>query len=327
LQPAKAIIIYIYGQRAIFATESRTNRHETALEGNRAITWVVILVVINTIAIAVGLLFMVPTWAASQESEHSQENANDFARSALRNEVKAETNDHSHWMLKLETEKSRRKEIDEVVETENGDLKRPILINDRPLTARQQHEADEQIRRLVSNPGALRKSLKEQNDDAAHSQRMLKLLPQALIFRFGQRRSNAVELLFSPNSHFRPPTREAQVFQAMEGSLWIDSKQQRLMELSGHLTREVKFGGGFFGHLNAGGQFHVKQMEVAQGYWEMTLLHVDMKGKALFFKTISVRQKLERSDFHQVSDSLTLAEAADLLHKQTVAVAVSAGRQ
>jgi len=109
--------------------------------------------------------------------------------------------------------------------------------------------------------------------------------------------------------------------------LWIDSKQQRLMELSGRLTREVKFGGGFFGHLNAGGQFHVKQMEVAQGYWEMTFLHVDMKGKALFFKIISVQQKLERSDFHQVSDSLTLSEAADLLHKQTVAVAVSAGHQ
>jgi hypothetical protein len=31
-------------------------------------------------------------------------------------------------------------------------------------------------------------------------------------------------------------------------------------------------------------------MEVAQGYWEMALLHVDMKGKALFFKTISVQQ-------------------------------------
>jgi hypothetical protein len=130
----------------------------------------------NMIAIAVGLLFMVPTWAASQESEHSQENANDFARSVLRNEVKAETNDHSHWMLKLETEKSHRKEIDEVVETENGDLKRPILINDRPLAARQQHEADEQICRLVSNPGALRKSSKEQNDDAAHNSKVMRAI-------------------------------------------------------------------------------------------------------------------------------------------------------
>jgi hypothetical protein len=307
------------GERKL-AREPQTNRHETALEGNRSITWVVILVMINAIAIGVGLLFMVPAWAVSQEPEHSQKNANDLARSVLENEVKAETNDHSHWMLKLEIEKSHRKEVDEVVETTNGDLERPILINGRPLTARQQHEADEQIRRLVSNPNALHRSLKEQNDDAAHSQKMLNILPQALIFRFGQQKGDAVELLFSPNPHFRPPTREAQVFQAMEGSLWIDSKQKRLMELSGRLTREVKFGGGFLGHLDAGGQFHVKQMEVAQGYWEMTLLHVDMKGKALFFKTISVQQNLQRSDFHQVSDNLTLSEAADLLHKQSVAV-------
>ena len=295
----------------------RLNRNEPSrnrARGNVAITWVVIVVVINTIAIAVGLLFIVPAWAVSQESEHSQKNANDFARSVFQNEVKAEANDNSHWMLKLETEKSRRKETDEVVETQSGDLKWPILINGRPPTARQQHEADEQIRRLVRNPNALRRSLKEQNDDAAHSQRMLKLLPQALIFRFGQQKGDAVELLFSPNPDFRPPTREAQVFQAMEGSLWIDSKQQRLMELSAHLTREVKFGGGFLGHLNAGGQFHVKQTEVAQGYWEMILLNVDMQGKALFFRTISVQQKLERSDFHRVSDNLTLSEAADLLH-------------
>ena len=304
---------------------SREPSRNALLEGNQEIMCLVILVVINAIAIAVGLLFMVPAWGVCQESERSQKNANDFARSVLQNEVKAETNDHSHWMLKLETENSRRKEIDEVVETKDGDLKRPVLINDRPLTARQQHEADEQIRRLVSNPDSLRRSLREENDDAAHSQRILNILPQALIFRFGQQKGDAVELLFSPNPHFRPPTREAQVFQAMEGSLWIDRKQQRLIELSGRLTREVKFGGGLLGHLNAGGQFHVKQMEVAQGYWEMTLLHVDMKGKALFFKTISVQQKLDRSDFHQVSDSLTLPEAADLLHKQTVAVAVSAG--
>jgi hypothetical protein len=50
---------------------------------------------------------------------------------------------------------------------------------------------------------------------------------------------------------------------------------------------------------------------------------LEMNGKALFFKTIRVQQKLERSDFHQISDSLTLSEAADLLHKQTVATVVA----
>ena len=90
--------------------------------------------------------------------------------------------------------------------------------------------------------------------------------------------------------------------------------------------REVKFGGGLLGHLNAGGQFEVKQTEIAPGFWELTLLNVDMKGKALFFKTISVQQKACRSDFHQISDDLTLAEGANLLRKQTT-VRGSAGRQ
>jgi len=156
--------------------------------------------------------------------------------------------------------------------------------------------------------------------------RLLKMLPEALIFRFGERRGDAIQLHFTPNPRFRPATREAQVFRAMQGDLWVDSKQGRLMEISAHLTREVKFGGGLLGHLNAGGQFEVKQTEVAAGYWELTLLNVNMKGKALFFKTISVQQKLHRSDFHQISDDLTLQEAANLLRKQAV-VAGSAGHQ
>ena len=269
---------------------------------------------------------MFPAWAVSQDSEHSEKDASELARSALQNEVKAEANDHSHWMFKLETEKSGRKEVDEVVQTKDGDLKLSMSVNGRPLTAKREHDVDEQIRRLTSDSNALRRSLKEQNEDAAGSQRLLKMLPEALIFRFGERRGDAVQLHFTPNPRFRPATREAQVFGAMQGDLWVDSKQGRLMEISGHLTREVKFGGGLLGHLNAGGQFEVKQTEVAAGYWELTLLIVNMKGKALFFKTISVQQKLHRSDFHQISDDLTVHEAANLLRKQAV-VAGSAAHQ
>jgi len=52
----------------------------------------------------------------------------------------------------------------------------------------------------------------------------------------------------------------------------------------------------------------------------MARLDVDMKGKALFFKTINVQQKLRRSEFHRISDDLNLAQAADLLRKQAAAV-------
>jgi hypothetical protein len=74
-------------------------------------------------------------------------------------------------------------------------------------------------------------------------------------------------------------------------------------------------GAGLLGQLDKGGQFYVKQEQVARGFWEMTALHVQMRGKALFFKTIGVRQKIVRSGLHRVSDDLTLAQAADMLKK------------
>jgi hypothetical protein len=51
----------------------------------------------------------------------------------------------------------------------------------------------------------------------------------------------------------------------------------------------------------------------------MMRLDVDMKGKALFFKTINVQQKLRPSEFHVILDDLNLAQSADLLRKQAVA--------
>lgn len=104
------------------------------------------------------------------------------------------------------------------------------------------------------------------------------------------------------------------MFHAMEGTIWVDSKQNRLAEIDGHLTQEVKFGAGFLGHLDKGGQFHVKQEEVAPGFWELTSLNVQINGKALFFKAIAVRQKYSRSNFKQVSDTLTVAQGAETLH-------------
>jgi glutamine synthetase len=81
---------------------------------------------------------------------------------------------------------------------------------------------------------------------------------------------------------------------------------------------DVKLGGGLLGHLDKGGKFEVRQAEVAPGQWEMTVLDVDMKGKALLFKTIDVRETENHSDFHPVPDDVTLAEAADILNRQIV---------
>jgi hypothetical protein len=190
------------------------------------------------------------------------------------------------------------------------------LINGHAVSGEQREKADKQIQQLVRNPGPLRKARAAEDQDAARSQRLLKMLPDAFNFTYGQQQGDLIQLNFSPNPGFRPRTHEAKVFHAMLGSLWVDDKQQRLEEITGRLAREVKFGGGVLGHLDQGGTFEVKQAPVAPGYWELTLLNVHMKGKALFFKTIGVQQNYSRSNFKRVPDDLTLANAAKMLEQR-----------
>jgi hypothetical protein len=200
--------------------------------------------------------------------------------------------------------------------TKDGDLNYPILIDGSKPSQQQEQQAEAKLRQAESDPSELRKSQHDQNDDEKQSQRMLELLPRAFLFQRGQERGNLLELKFKPNPQFKPPNREATVFHAMEGSLWVDKKQARIARIIGHLTHEVKFGEGILGHLDQGGQFEVTQQEVAPGFWELTALNVNMNGKALFFKTISVKQKYTRSDFKRVPNNLSVARGVEILRKQ-----------
>lgn len=274
---------------------------------------IIVFRVTTTLVSAASLLFA--SLGTAQTSD-GRPPADEFVRQIVDNELQAEKNDHSHWMLRLETRKSGTTEVREVVETKDGDLDWLISVNGEPLPEDQQRERGRGLQRLISNPAELKKSKRETDEDRARSQRLLKMLPDALVFEYGEQRGDLVELKFKPNSHFQPPSHEAAVVHAMEGVLWVNERQKRLVEISGHLTHPVKFGGGLLGHLDAGGHFYVKQEEVQPGYWELAVLDVEMKGKVLFFKTIGVQQEMKRSMFRRMRDDLTAAQGANLLYQQ-----------
>ena len=96
--------------------------------------------------------------------------------------------------------------------------------------------------------------------------------------------------------------------------LWVDCKQERLTAFNGQLKQDVNFGFGLLGHLDKGGHFEVRHAEVLPGHWDMTTMSVEMTGKALLFKSIGVQKRENRRDFVQVSDDLTLTQAADILN-------------
>jgi hypothetical protein len=206
--------------------------------------------------------------------------------------------------------------VDEVIQTPQGELQLPVLTNGHPPSKAEEQKAEAHNQQLIDNANAAQKSRKEKSEDYSRSRRMLKMLPDAFIYSYGVRQGDRVQLNFKPNPHFRAHNFEEEVFHAMDGSLWVDDKQNRLAKLTGHLTNGVKFLGGLLGHLDKGGSFDVQQEPVAPGYWELTVLNVHMTGRAIFFKTISEQQQFYRKDFKRVPDNLSLAQANEMLKKE-----------
>jgi len=243
--------------------------------------------------------------------------AADLARRVITNELKFQ-DDHTNWMYRLEKEQYGKKQVEEIIETKEGSLSRLLSINGQPLTSKQQEEEDQRVQGLMTSRSAKRKLQRALDSETLQGRRLFKLLPDAFVFSYTGGDGNLVKLSFKANPNFHPPSLEARVFHDMEGEMWVDSKQKRLAAFNGHLTQDVKFGLGLLGHLDKGGHFEVRQAEVAPGHWDMTSMSVEMTGKALLFKSIGVQERENRRDFHQVSDDLTLTQAADILNGHVV---------
>lgn len=229
------------------------------------------------------------------------------------NELAADKADDYLWMYVSENRKAGRDIKEKTVETRHGILTFRLSVNGKPLGKDQQAKQREQIHEMVSNPQEATKVQQNQQQDSDKAEDMLRLLPQALLAKYGARRDDLQALDFRPNPNFHPSSHEAEVFQAMSGTIWVNIKEERLEEIDGHISHRVNFGWGVLGHLDQGGRFHVVQAEVVPGHWEIVKLLIDMRGKALFFKSISVQQDETRSDYKLLPSDLTLAQGAKMI--------------
>ena len=255
--------------------------------------------------------------ARSQSVPSSQVSANDLARRVITNELRFQ-DDHTNWMYRLEKEQYGKKQVEEIIETKEGSLSRLLSINDRSLTAEQQKEEDQRVQELMTSRSAKRKLQRALDAETLQGRRLFKMLPDAFVFNYSGGDGNLAKLSFRPNPNFHPPSLEARVFHDMEGEMWVESKHERLAAFNGQLKQDVNFGFGLLGHLDKGGHFEVRQAEVVPGHWDMTTMSLEMTGKALLFKSIGVQKRENRRDFHQVSDDLTLTQAADILNRHVV---------
>jgi len=242
------------------------------------------------------------------------QNPDALVREVIHNEMEAQLSDQSLWCYREQRqEDGKPAKTLQVCQTKDGELERLVALDGRELTSLQAQAEDERIQRLVSRPEQLRAKQKKDREDGEQARNLLATLPDAFLFQCDHQSGNLVTLRFRPNPAFRPSTRSAQVFHHMEGTLVVDAAQGRLVEINGHLTSEVKFLGGLLGHLDKDGTFCVKQQNVGEGHWDLRFMSVQMSGKALFFKTITVLETKSLIDYKPLPRGATLQQAADFL--------------
>lgn len=232
--------------------------------------------------------------------------ADRLAGDVFRNELSAQNNDRSLWCYRELKEEHGDKRLFEACQTKDGEISRLLEVNGEPLNPKQCEAEGQRIQKLLTRPDQMRKEQEKQQEDARQAQNLMRMVPNAFRFQYEGTQGGLIKLKFAPNPSFHPSGRMAQVFHHMEGSLLVDGEQERLAEINGQLTSEVKFVGGLLGHLDEGGTFFVKQQDMGSGHWELTTMDVQMNGRALFFKTIAVREKETYTDFRQVPDDLNL---------------------
>lgn len=239
-----------------------------------------------------------------------------LVREVIQNEIQAEVQETDLWSYRELTRSGGRERLIEYCETKHGTIHRLLAVNGRPLDSKQRQAESKRIAKVVRSPELLRAAEKKSNADDQETRKFLKLFPKAFRYQVESRQGDRMTLRFQPAPDFSPSGNEERALHALEGTMVVDFKQKRLVSIEGHLVTEVKFWGGLLGHLDQGGRFSVVCENVAPGDWELKSLDVEMNGKALLFKTITVHEQDTYSNYKLVPPDTSLAQAAERLENE-----------
>jgi hypothetical protein len=200
-----------------------------------------------------------------------------------------------------------------VIETSEGRADRIVFFRDGPLAPDQQQKQTHRLEKLLRDHDAVKDELHEQRGETERRIRMLKALPKALLFQFAGHENSLLRFTFRPNPDFAPKDRETQMYRGMQGELWLEPQQERIVRVQGKLFKDVSFGWGILGRLNKGGIYEIAQTQIVPGVWRITSLNIEVKGRLLLVDSFRVFREESNSHFRRTPPSMTYRDAVEAL--------------
>jgi hypothetical protein len=224
---------------------------------------------------------------------------------ALENPTRFQYQERLEWSWGAETRS--------VIETPEGRADRVVLFRDEPLSSEQQAKQEHRLQKLLSDRDAVKNELQDQKAETQRRIRMVRAFPRAFFFDFAGSENGLLRFDFRPNPEFSPKDRETQMYRGMEGKVWLEPVQERIVQIQGRLVKDVSFGWGIFGRLNKGGIYEITQTQLSPGRWRITTLNVEVKGRTFFLGSFRFQRRESNSRFRRVSSGMTYTAAVQAL--------------
>jgi hypothetical protein len=158
---------------------------------------------------------------------------------------------------------------------EGSFYKKPIAVNDRPLSKAGDFSEDQKLRETISsrkNESPRERSRRidayrrERDHDRAMMREMIAAFDYRLVTETKVDGRDVYQLAATPKPGYVPRDRDAKVLTGMKGTLWVDKETYQWVKLEAEVTRPVNFYG-FLAKVGPGTRFELEQEPVAEGIW------------------------------------------------------------
>ena len=279
-----------------------------------------------TLVVVISVVAPIGCVAASAAGGGDDVSAANLVRQAVSNEMAASQDASIKHIFRSRKQTAHGSQTRLYVETREAIAAMTIAYDDKPISEDQVQGEFRHLQHLIDDRNDLHRKQKQEHEDAEHTLRIVKAIPDAFNYEFdgtqpsqpnvGRAGDELVRLKFRPNPHYIPPSRVEQVLVGMHGTVLIDKSALRIAEISASLFREVSFGWGILGHLDKGGSFLVQQADVGDGTWEITHIQLNFTGKIMLVKSLAIKSDENFSDFRPVPADMTFTEGVELLKQE-----------
>ncbi|WP_158942211.1 hypothetical protein [Granulicella sp. S190] len=227
--------------------------------------------------------------------------------------------EHRNRYLYLSEERSDRTGghlwRERVVETALGKVRLLLEEDGKPLSADRAAAERQKLSQIAAHPEEFQRREQTTQSDEEHAEQMLALLRKAFLFGDPQVMGNDLQIAFHPDPAYKTQSLEERVLHAMSGTILVDQRTMQLHRIEGKMPTDVSIGFGLLGTVHAGSSFSTAHEMEPGGDWKDAMVNTAIDGKAMLFKEIGRNEHVAHSEFQQLRQDLSLAQAVALVER------------